>query len=189
MRPPPLALALPPGTCPPPAELFPVFAERSGAVFLDSALPFSGARYSILCCEPSLVLRAEPDEPCDVFLDRLRRELTARACPATPGLPFIGGAIGYLGYEAGTTLQRVPPRAPDDTALPPAAFAFYDTALVHDHTTSLTTLVAPDPAALQNLHALLTTSTPSSPLLAPPAQLLAPRSPLLAPAPLLTPAA
>ncbi len=180
MRPPPLTLALPPGTCPPPAELFPVFAERSGAVFLDSALPSSCARYSILCCEPSLVLRTAAHESAEAFMARLRQELEARACAAVPGLPFVGGAIGYFGYESGAELHRVATRAPDEFALPAAAFAFYDNALVHDHTTGLTTLIAPDTTSLDYLHSLIS---------APRAQLLAPRSPLPAPVPDLTPAA
>ncbi|MEN9840823.1 MAG: hypothetical protein RL376_623 [Verrucomicrobiota bacterium] len=164
---PPLTLTLPPGACPPPADLFPRFAALPGAAFLDTALPSATARTSILAAQPSLVLRAAPDEPCEVFLDRLRRELAARACPPITGLPFIGGAIGYLGYEAGATLQRVQPRAPDDLPLPAAAFAFYDTALVHDHATGLTTLVAPDAGALEHLHRFVTAPNACPPPSAP----------------------
>ncbi len=155
MRPPPLTLVLPPGACPPPAELFPAFAARPGCAFLDTALPSSAARHSILACEPSLVLRGGPE-----ILPRLRAELAARAVAPIPGLPFVGGTIGYLGYEYGAALERVPSPASDDLGLPDLAFAFYDTALVHDHATNVTTLVAPDAESLARLRAFVT--SPSS---------------------------
>ncbi|MBC8010782.1 MAG: aminodeoxychorismate synthase component I [Burkholderiales bacterium] len=151
MRPPPLTETLPPGACLPPAELFPHFAARPGCVFLDSALPSATARHSILACEPSLVLRGGPE-----ILPRLRAELAARAVAPIPCMPFAGGAIGYLSYEYGAALDGVPPTAgPDDLGLPDLAFAFHDSALVHDHLTGITTLVAPDAVALDRLRALI----------------------------------
>ena len=179
MRPSPLTLILPPGTCPPPAELFTVFAERSGAVFLDSALPSSSARYSILACEPALILRAAVHESAEAFMARLRQELEARACDAIPGLPFVGGAIGYFGYESGAALHRVAAPASDEFALPASAFGFYDSALVHDHTTGSTTLIAPDAAALAQLRSLI--SAPCTQLPAPGYQ-VGPLEPDLTPA-------
>ena len=156
MRPPPLTLTLPPGACPPPAALFPVFAARPGAVFLDTALPSATARHSILACEPDRLLRAPA-----ATLDDLRRHLGERARPRLPGAPFVGGAIGYFGYEYGAALDRVPALAADDLGLPAFAFAFYDSALVHDHTTGETTLVAPDRAALDRLRELIATPPPA----------------------------
>ena len=162
MRPPPLIVTLPPGACPPPAQLFPAFAARPGCVFLDSALPSPTARHSILACEPSFVLRGGAE-----ILPRLRAGLAARASERIPGLPFAGGAIGYFGYEYGAALDGVAPApGPDDAGLPDLAFGFYDSALVHDHLTGATSLVAPDDAALARLRALV--SAPVSHHPAPP---------------------
>jgi para-aminobenzoate synthetase component 1 len=172
MRPPPLTLVLPAGACPPPAELLPVFAARPGCVFLDSALPSASARFSILACEPSLVLRGGPET-----LDRLRAELAARARAPLPGLPFAGGAIGYLGYEYGAALDRVPPVASDNLGLPDLAFGLYDSALVYDHQTGATTLLAPDAASLARLRELVA-SVPAAP---PPAFHVGPLAPDLTP--------
>ena len=147
MRPPPLTLVLPRGACPPPFDLLPAFAARPGCVFLDSALPSASARYSILACDPSLTLKGGPE-----ILPRLRTELAARASAPLPGLPFAGGAIGYLSYEYGATLDHVAPGGPDELGLPDIAFGFYDNALVHDHVTGATTLVASDSGALARLH-------------------------------------
>jgi para-aminobenzoate synthetase component 1 len=177
MRPPPLTLALPPGACPPPAELFPAFAARPGCAFLDTALPSAAARHSILACEPSLVLRGGPE-----ILPRLRAELAARAVAPIPGLPFVGGAIGYLGYEYGASLDRVPSSAPDDLGLPDLAFAFYDVALVHDHAANVTTLVAPDADALSSLREFVTSPLPAPGSPPPAPYTVGPLTPDLSPA-------
>lgn len=160
MRSSPLTETLPPGACPPPAQLFPAFAARPGCVFLDSALPSTSARHSILACEPAFVLRGGAE-----ILPRLRAELAARVTAPVPGLPFVGGAIGYFGYEYGAALDGIAPAPdPDDPGLPALAFGFYDSALVHDHLTGRTTLVAPDAPALARLRALLSASPrPHSP--------------------------
>ena len=168
MRPPPLTEVLPPGACPPPAVLWTAFAAEPGCAFLDPALPSASARHSILACRPSLVFRAKnnrvtltradgtvetfPEADPSAFLKNL---LDARAAAPVPGLPFSGAAIGYLGYEYGATLDGVLPLAADDLELPDLAFGFYDSFVVHDHRAGATTLVAPDAAGIQVLHALV----------------------------------
>ena len=160
MRPPPLVETLKPGTCPAPADLFTVFSTRPGCVFLDSSLPSHSARFSILACDPSLVVRGHSSQ-----LSTLRDELAARAVPPVPGLPFAGGAIGYFGYEYGAAQDGVPAttRHQPETAL---AFGFYDTAVVFDHVTGDTRLVAPDANGLARLrsyiHAPLSPPAPYS---------------------------
>jgi para-aminobenzoate synthetase component 1 len=159
MLPPPLVETLPPGACPPPAALFNTFATRPGCVFLDSALPSATARHSLLACEPSLVVRGDADQ-----LPRLRAELAARAREPVPGLPFVGGAIGYFSYEYGAALDGVaaPATAPSlPYPSPPAlCFGFYDSVVVHDHATGATHLVAPDSTALARLRDLVLTPPP-----------------------------
>lgn len=176
MRPPPLIETLPPGACPLPAVAFASFASRPGCVFLDSALGSAGARHSILACEPSLVLRGGPE-----MLPRLRAELTARALAPVVGLPFVGGAIGFFGYEYGAARDgvfapapaTVPPLASmfvspspgrgldlGSPALPELAFGFYDSAVVHDYLTGETHLVGPSTAALHRLRVLLAMRPP-----------------------------
>ena len=170
--PPVLVRTLPPGACPPPDRLFPTFAARPGCAFLDTARPSPAARHSILACEPSLILRGGAE-----LLPRLRAELAARARAPLPGLPFVGGAIGYLSYEYGARLDRVPsprpPATPSASPSPPApgpspdlpelAFAFYDAALVYDHASGDTHLVAHHAAGLDALEKLVRAAPPSPP--------------------------
>ncbi len=47
--------------------------------------------------------------------------------------PFVGGAIGYLAYELGRYIERLPGRAVDDLHLPETFFCFYDKVIAIDH--------------------------------------------------------
>ena len=44
--------------------------------------------------------------------------------------PLCGGAVGYIGYEAG---ESIPARKKDEVTLPDLSFGFYDTVLIYDH--------------------------------------------------------
>src|SRR5215207_7222660 len=51
-----------------------------------------------------------------------------------PNLPaFVGGAVGYLSYDAVRYLERLPDAPPDDLDLPEACFAVTDSLVVFDH--------------------------------------------------------
>ncbi len=161
MRPPPLVEPLPASSALDLALLWPRFAARPGCAFLDTALPGPRARFSILACEPGLVVHA-PSGAAEA-LGFLRDHLAARACAPVPGLPFVGGAIGWLGYEAGAARDRVYSQNPDAApALPPLAFGIYAEALVFDHQTGRATLVAADAAGLARLRAIIASPPPPS---------------------------
>ncbi|HYV19062.1 MAG TPA: aminodeoxychorismate synthase component I [Verrucomicrobiae bacterium] len=49
------------------------------------------------------------------------------------GLPFAGGAIGYLGYGLRGAVERLDRGRPEPLDLPDAWFAVYDSALLFDH--------------------------------------------------------
>jgi para-aminobenzoate synthetase component 1 len=50
------------------------------------------------------------------------------ACPY-----FLGGWIGYFGYELGRHIERLPERAVDDVPVPVIRLCFYDRVLAYDH--------------------------------------------------------
>jgi len=57
-------------------------------------------------------------------------------CPgvALPGLPgFLGGAVGFAGYDVIRYTENLPNIPEDDRELPDLAFAFYDSMVVFDH--------------------------------------------------------
>ncbi len=59
-------------------------------------------------------------------------------------LPAVSAAIGFLGYEVGRYVERLPGLARRDTSLPDMHWGFYDHLLVIDHHRHQATIVATD---------------------------------------------
>ncbi|WP_437204769.1 anthranilate synthase component I [Planctomicrobium sp. SH664] len=60
-----------------------------------------------------------------------------------PGLPrFVGGAVGYAGYDVVRYTERLEHPPEDDRGLPDLSFAFYDTMIVFDHIKKTTLVIA-----------------------------------------------
>ncbi len=59
----------------------------------------------------------------------------ARYTPVSlPGLPrFVGGAVGFLSYDAVRAFERLPTTAIDELNVPDAAFMLVDTLVIFDH--------------------------------------------------------
>ncbi|EJM47346.1 anthranilate/para-aminobenzoate synthase component I, partial [Pseudomonas sp. GM33] len=120
-----------------PAHYFAAIRHAPGAVLLDSGRPSADrGRYDLLSAWPLEQLTVAPDESGEAFLQRLRDNLTRlgeASLPAPYELPFAGGLIGYLSYDFGRHLERLPSQASDDLHLPDARFGLYGWALVSDH--------------------------------------------------------
>ncbi len=126
-----------------PADLLAGLARQRGPAWLDSAAGHGDwGRFGILACKPSRVLTLRDGVLTDgegAVLARgardvwavLDRELAARATDAS-GEAYGPGWIGYVGYEVGRLIERLPGRAVRDTPLPDAHLAFYDAVLIHD---------------------------------------------------------
>ncbi len=125
-----------------PLAAFAPFAHRAGAVFLDSALPGGAVgRYSFIAAEPFHTLKSrdgviEDGTACfrgDPFA-ALAERLALYPLDHEPGLPpFQTGAAGYLAYDLGRHLERLPAHRIDDQRLPDLLMGFYDWALGFDH--------------------------------------------------------
>jgi len=116
----------------------PVAAMRALGVdascFLLESVEGSGAvaRWSMLGHGPARVISATAGaDP----LELLERDVASPAAACAPGLsaPLLGGAVGYLGYEASALYERLPSAAHDTLGLPPAWFGVFDTVAVFDH--------------------------------------------------------
>ena len=100
-------------------------------LLLESAGPIGDfSRYSYLMAGPREILRS-PARPGS--LEELRGLIADQAFAAVPGLPpFQGGLAGYLSYELGASLERVPPAGSDAVPGPDVLMGLYDWVVAWD---------------------------------------------------------
>jgi para-aminobenzoate synthetase component 1 len=131
--------------CLDPAHYFARIRHAPGAVLLDAGRPVATrARYDILSAWPLAELAATHDESANDFLQRLRQSLNSLGLAQAPSdcpLPFVGGLLGYLGYDFGRRIEQMPSQALDDLALTDAQFGLYAWALISDHQLQTSQLV------------------------------------------------
>ncbi len=67
-------------------------------------------------------------------LDRVREIMETYRPVTMPDLPrFVGGAVGYLGYDIVRTFEEIPARRKDSAGLPDFAFLLTETLLIFDN--------------------------------------------------------
>ena len=114
-------------------------------MFLDSAQHASPlGRYSFVAADPAAVVCRKGADAGDALND-VRRLLVSRAGAAVPGLPpFQTGALGYIAYEWGRAIERLPAARYDDLDLPDVVFGIYDWVIAWDHEASRAWVIARD---------------------------------------------
>ncbi|WP_407290957.1 aminodeoxychorismate synthase component I [Stutzerimonas zhaodongensis] len=122
---------------PDPAAWFERIRHAPGAILLDSGRPIAErGRYDLLSAWPTQMLEPAASETGTGFFTRLRaalRSLGHAEAPDSVELPFVGGLLGYLSYDFGSRLERLPDAAADDLGLPLARLGLYNWALINDH--------------------------------------------------------
>jgi para-aminobenzoate synthetase component 1 len=112
------------------------FRDLPGLALLESARPGRNARWTYLTADPIAVLEAPAAGP-DPFA--VARRLLSRLHPThvvpADAPPFLGGLVGFLGYDLGHTLERLPSLAPDDQGLPLLRLALHDWVVAWDRRT------------------------------------------------------
>ncbi len=136
-------------------DSFPVVAERKMPLLLDSAMQHKEiGRYSLLACDPFLVFccRGKKIDIIERDMHRkteadpwkeLERLVEKYQTSNNTGLPLgCGGAIGYLGYDMGRFLEKVPALNRGEREIPDCYVGFYDTVLIQDLFSEKTYLVS-----------------------------------------------
>jgi para-aminobenzoate synthetase component 1 len=131
-----------------PAEVCTRFLDLPYLLFLDSAAKqHPDAQYSFLAADPVLIVRSkgattEVRRREDAAWSRVSGDALSAArsyLPRTPlepvsGLPpFQGGLAGYIGYDWGAMLERLPTPRYDDLAIPDLVLGLYDWVVAWDH--------------------------------------------------------
>jgi para-aminobenzoate synthetase component 1 len=122
--------------CPDPAETTARFLGQPHLLFLDSASdPARLGQYSFLAAAPVAVIRNRGRRPSGPgALEELKARLAPYSTDPVAGLPpFQGGAAGYISYDFGEVLERLPAPRYDDLALPDLVFGLYDWVIGWDH--------------------------------------------------------
>jgi para-aminobenzoate synthetase component 1 len=149
-----LRVTRPQAACPPAALLEAAAGWADPAVLESSARHETFGRYSIFACRPLEVVTLREG----VLRDSAGRALAAGSNArlwaalgrafglielrgAAAGVPYVPGWIGYLSYELGRHVERLPGRAPRDTRLPDLRLGLYDALLVYDAVAAAWTLV------------------------------------------------
>lgn len=80
----------------------------------------------------------EAEDPMALIREQLRRVKCAHPAELPP---FIGGAVGYAGYDVVRYYEHLPHAPKDDRQLPDLWFAFFDRMIVFDHVKKTITVV------------------------------------------------
>ena len=131
-----------------PADVAGLFARHKMPALLHSGgVPSLGAqdadinRWSILCADPFEIVEWSPGQRGDLFR-RLEAAVARHRASAAPESPFTGGAVGFVGYEAGKAVETIRPSpdrrrplgaAQELSRLPGMLFGLYAWAIVWDH--------------------------------------------------------
>jgi para-aminobenzoate synthetase component I len=131
-----------------PAEICTRFLDLPYVLFLDSAAPqHPDSHYSFLAADPAQVVRSKgpvtevwradrpgwTSVPGDA-LSAARALLPREPIEPISGVPpFQGGIAGYLGYDWGAVLERLPRARYDDLAIPDVVLGLYDWVIAWDH--------------------------------------------------------
>src|SRR5689334_10939661 len=132
---------------PDPAQCCERLAGLPNRLFLDSASRDARlGRYSFLSADPAIVIRCKNAEVEQIDADGSRRAIDTDALTAVRAIvaphrsdpiaglpPFQGGAAGYIAYDFGLTLERLPEPRYDDLALDDLVLGVYDWVVAWDH--------------------------------------------------------
>jgi para-aminobenzoate synthetase component 1 len=145
-----------------PAEVCARFLDLPYLIFLDSAAMHPHPRrpqdqrsaadgqqldqYSFLSADPGALVRSKGPRTEIRLADNAWTPVSGDALaiartllPLSPVLPvsglppFQGGLAGYIGYDWGGVLERLPPTRYDDLAIPDVILGFYDWVIAWDH--------------------------------------------------------
>ena len=128
-------------------KLFRLFLDSRYSFFLESGGSVGDfSRYSFMGSEPFLVLKSK-GEQIEIFeggqsqrfwgdpFDVLKRLISRYRLASSGYSPFLGGAVGYFGYDLCHFVEKLPRKSVDDLELPDCYLGFYDLVLSFDHLT------------------------------------------------------
>ncbi|MFC1754590.1 aminodeoxychorismate synthase component I [Thermoproteota archaeon] len=129
-------------------DLLSILSRSETGFLLESSLnAFDLGRFSFFGIDPFLILSSKDRRITTLengsmrrqeigIFDRLRSLLSEYRIDTKGkkiGIPFLGGAVGFLTYDLGFYLEKIPRCNPKDLSIPDAWFAFFDLVVCLDH--------------------------------------------------------
>jgi anthranilate synthase component 1 len=128
-----VVLELPMGAMTPVAAMRALGTDANCCLLESVAGSGAVARWSMLGHGPSRVITdtGDGDDPLEV----IEREVSSLRAASAAGVeaPMLGGAVGFMAYEAATRYERLPTAGADPLEVPRQWFAVFDTVAVFDH--------------------------------------------------------
>lgn len=129
-----------------PTQAFLSLNSKEGAVLLESAVRDQDlGRYSLLAIEPyaefrskgelsEFLLNGTKERGSEHPFTHLREVIRRSRLPTNPNYPpLVGGAIGFMTYDAVRLFENIPDRHPDKDQLPDLFFLFHTVNIAFDH--------------------------------------------------------
>jgi anthranilate synthase component 1 len=138
--------------CSPP-EVFSKLYNRFDNVYILESVegPKKLAQYSFIGFDPKLTISIKNGETTvhnektgektsDTVIDPLHAVKKIVGYESVPyrGLRFVGGAIGYISYDAIRYWERLPKRTVDDSGFPDIEMGVFDDGIIFDHENDIT---------------------------------------------------
>ncbi len=111
---------------------------RFSFLVVDPVIRFAAFGTRIEITRAGQTETSQADNP----LDNFRQFVTHRVAHFDGLPPFIGGAVGYAGYDVVRYMEHLPNSPHDDRHLPDLDFSLYHTLLAFDNVTKTMTIVA-----------------------------------------------
>lgn len=126
-------------------EIYSLFKENEYSFFLDSGMDYEKlGKYSFIGFDPFIVLKSK-NEDMEIIQNgekesfkgnpfvKLKELLSRYDMDYKSDLPFIGGAVGYFGYDLCHHIEKLDRTAVDDVNIPDLFLGFYDGVIIIDH--------------------------------------------------------
>jgi len=126
-------------------EIYSLFKENSHSFFLDSGMDYEKlGKYSFIGFDPFIVFKSKNND-IEIIqngeTERLKgnpfselKELLAKYdMNYKSEIPFVGGAVGYFGYDLCHHVEKLQRTAVDDVNIPDSFLGFYDGVIIIDH--------------------------------------------------------
>lgn len=113
-----------------PFDIYNLFKDEKNSVFLDSSKEDENlSKYSFIGLNPLEIF--EPKDLKDPFLE-LEKRINDKKINFKSDIPLICGYIGYISYDAGRLIEKLPNTSKEDFYIPDMRFILYNNIIIFD---------------------------------------------------------